>query len=94
MTNPDSYLHSAQPAYKQGFLVVCLEPHHRYPPGKMLSPTMTRLSLQEYESRFKGTGHYWLLLKINVSIKTYLVTSNGELVIVKTLRETAPSEVM
>ena len=30
----------------------------------------------------KGTGHYWLLLKILVSIKTYLVTSNGELLIV------------
>ena len=31
---------------------------------------------------FKGTGHYWLLLKRLVSIKTDLVTSKGELLIV------------
>ena len=31
---------------------------------------------------FKGTGHYWHLLKIIVGIKLYLVTSNGELLIV------------
>ena len=37
------------------------------------------------ESLLKGTGHYRLLLKIIVSMKTYLVTSNGELL-------TAPSE--
>ena len=30
----------------------------------------------------KGTGHYLYLLKIIVSIKTYLVTSNGELFVV------------
>ena len=29
----------------------------------------------------KDTGLYWYLLKIIVSIKTYLVTSNAELVI-------------
>ena len=34
----------------------------------------------------EGTGHYWLLLKIIGSIKTYLVTSNGELLIVKNVR--------
>ena len=27
----------------------------------------------------KASGHYWLLLKIIISIKPYLVTSNGEL---------------
>ena len=26
----------------------------------------------------KGSGHYWKLLKIIISIKPYLVTSNGE----------------
>ena len=30
----------------------------------------------------KGTRQYWLLLKTIISIKTYLVTSNGELLIV------------
>ena len=30
---------------------------------------------------FKDTGHYYLL-KIIVSIKTYLVTSNGELLVI------------
>ena len=34
------------------------------------------------EFRLKGTVHYWQLLKIIVGIKTYLVTSNGELLIV------------
>lgn len=29
--------------------------------------------------RFKGTGHYWKLLKIVISIKTKLVTSNGNI---------------
>ena len=27
---------------------------------------------------FKGSGHYWLLLKIFISIKPFLWTSNGE----------------
>ena len=31
------------------------------------------------ELKLKGTGRYWLLLKIIVIIKTYLVTSKGEL---------------
>ena len=31
---------------------------------------------------FKGTGHYWLLLIIIFSLWNYLVTSNGELLIV------------
>ena len=31
-----------------------------------------------YVARFKGSGHYWYLLKIIISIKPYLVTSNGE----------------
>ena len=26
----------------------------------------------------KGSGHYWELLKVFISIKPYLVTSNGE----------------
>ena len=30
----------------------------------------------------KGSEHYWKLLKIIISIKTYLVTNNGELLIV------------
>ena len=30
----------------------------------------------------KGSGHYWLLLKIVVSIKTNLVTRHGELLMV------------
>ena len=30
----------------------------------------------------KGSGHYWRLLKIIISIKPYLVTSNGERLIV------------
>ena len=30
----------------------------------------------------KVTGHYWYLLKMIVSIKTHVVTSNGELLIV------------
>ena len=32
--------------------------------------------------RVKGTGHYWYLLKIIVSITTDFATSNGELLIV------------
>ena len=32
--------------------------------------------------RLTCTGHYWQLLKITVRIKTYLVRSNGELLIV------------
>ena len=31
---------------------------------------------------FKGSGHYWLLLKLIISIKPFLVTSNGERLIV------------
>ena len=30
----------------------------------------------------EGSGHYWYLLKISVSIKPYLVTSDGELLMV------------
>ena len=42
----------------------------------------------------KGTGHYWYLLKIIViSIKTCLVTSNGELFITQTLWQAASSDV-
>ena len=55
---------------------------------KLLSPN------EEWDlERFKGSGHYWWLLKVIVSIKTYLVTSNGVLLIVSILWETAPSEV-
>ena len=32
---------------------------------------------------YTGTGHVWWLLKMYVCIKTYLATSNGELLIVK-----------
>ena len=31
---------------------------------------------------FKGGGHYWKLVEIVISIKAYLVTSNGERLIV------------
>ena len=36
----------------------------------------------DYAADFQGTGHYWQLLKNMFSIKTYLVTNNGELLIV------------
>ena len=38
-------------------------------------------SVQFYKA-IKGSGHYWLLLKIIIGIKPYLVKSNGELLIV------------
>ena len=38
---------------------------------------MTRYQIIHWK-QFKGSWHYWLLLKIFISIKPYLVTSNGE----------------
>ena len=38
--------------------------------------------LQNQLYRLKGTGHCWLLIKIIVSLKTYLLTSNVKLLIV------------
>ena len=35
-----------------------------------------------HQRTLKGSGHYWYLLKIIIIIKTYLVTSNGELLII------------
>ena len=33
----------------------------------------------------KGSGHYWKLLKMYICIKPYLVTINGELLIVQNI---------
>ena len=43
------------------------------------------LPLVRLKESIKGTGHYWYLLKIIINIKTYWVTSNGELLIVQTI---------
>ena len=43
--------------------------------------TATCDSKQKYKP-LKGNGHYWLLLKIIVSIQTYSLTISGELLIV------------
>ena len=40
------------------------------------------LSNVYYVRRFKGSGHYWQLLKIIISIRPVLVTSNGQLLVV------------
>ena len=31
-----------------------------------------------YPPPFKGSGHYWKLLKISIGAKPFLVTNNGE----------------
>ena len=40
---------------------------------------------EENDGLFKGSGHYWLVLKIIVSIKTFLLTINRGLLIVKNI---------
>ena len=51
------------------------------PIKEVLTPIWGKVSRPTINS-IKGTGHYWYLLKIIVSIKTYLVTSNGGWLIV------------
>ena len=43
---------------------------------------MSRGEDKGMEDILKGSGHYWKLLKIVISIKPFLVASNGELLIV------------
>ena len=48
----------------------------------------------KFSQPFKGSGNYWYLLKIIISIKPYLVTSNGERLIVQNIVKNGSSEVM
>ena len=50
----------------------------------VVTPFMTKNKKNEHiKSHIKGSGHYWYLVKLIISIKPQLVTSNGERLIVR-----------
>ena len=44
--------------------------------------SLPNLEKKQRKIALRGTGHYWLLLKMIVGIKTYMGMNKGELVIV------------
>ena len=52
-----------------------------YQDGEESTVTLVSWLIFRCDALFKVIGHYWLLLKIIMSIKPYLVMSNGELLI-------------
>ena len=55
---------------------------YNYKISESTAPQIDPCQKQKANVTFKGSGHYWSLLKIIICIKTYLVTSNGEMLVV------------